>query len=193
MNTNSFSKNKWNQTFASQPLVKRRNTSNTGSAFENLLIYSNNIYSIKKLAFIQKIEQPVKIDKKYQIGKVSGTLKESTVDYLGSLNNGRMVAFDAKSTSSNTSFPLKNIKDHQYEILKQYYEMKAISFLLVEWLNYNEVYILPFNILEQYWENAKSGKRGTKSIPYKDFASLNKVQRGNRGIPLDYLAPFHRY
>lgn len=166
----------------------RKNTSNTGNAFENLVLYSNNLYFLQDMAFIQKLEQPVLITKKYPDGTVTGKLKKSTVDFLGSTNQGKMVAFDAKSNSSKTSFPLNNVEQHQFEILEKYHCMNAFSFLLVEWTAHDEYYVLPFPLFKAYWNEGK--KDGRKSIPYQVFVTeCIKVEKGKRGIALDYLAP----
>jgi recombination protein U len=168
----------------------RKNISNTGEGFEALILYANSIYDINGIAFIQKLEQPVRITKKYPNGTVTGQLKKSTVDFLGCITEGgRMVAFDAKSTSSKTSFPLSNLEQHQYDILNSYHKKNAFAFLLVEWTVYDEVYVVPFPFLSTYWEKAYFGV-GRKSIPYEDFSQCHKIDKGKIGYPLHYLSPF---
>lgn len=83
-----------------------------GKALESSINKCNLKYRKDKLAIIQNINTPVLLTK---AGVVT---KTSTVDYFGVCGpNGHAIAFDAKETKSKTSFPLKNIHDHQIVFL----------------------------------------------------------------------------
>lgn len=158
---------------------------NRGKPFEMLIEASNNIYRLKGWADIQKAEPPVKVQQKVG-GKITlGYLqKQGFVDYFG-ISYGRSIVFEAKTTNSRTSFPLKNIEEHQVEVLSRWNTHGAAAFLLIEFEKHHEVYLLWYKQLEQWWNNAVDG--GRKSIPYEWFVMNCEPVKSNRGIVLDYL------
>lgn len=159
---------------------------NRGMGLEMYINSANTTYLHRGIAVVKKVPTPVKVRR---IDNNTGRIKEAwfekgeLVDYIGAYN-GKAVAFDAKSTRVK-NLPLNNIEPHQYEFLKAYYKAGALSFLIVEFALEHEIYLLPFNHLEDYWEDAKKG--GRKSIPLKHFQEECKQVRSGRGISLDYL------
>src|SRR5690625_4335626 len=152
---------------------------------EVMIDMTNNLLINKGVADIRKVPSPVKI-MDIKGNRVIGCLDTPTwVDYSG-VCNGRSIIFDAKETKIER-FPLKNIRDHQYELLKSWNRSGAYAFLLVAfWLGANEpeAYILPFRVLEKAWDGMMTG--GRKSIPIKQFREeCIKVKSAN-GYPLDY-------
>lgn len=91
--------------------------------------------------------------------------QQSTVDYTGILNGGRYIAFDAKECQSKTSFPLKNIHQHQLLYLQLIKQLGGIAFFLV-WFKalQDKVYVTPLSLIEQYWNGEER-----KSIPATAF------------------------
>lgn len=161
-----------------------RTHANRGAQLERLIDLTNQQYRNKGFADIRKIPTPVQIQSN-RAGKVTGyTMKPEWVDYSG-VHDGRAIVFDAKETSSKTSFPLENISEHQYELLKSWHQKGAHSFLLVSFTKLNEVYLLPFKLLEVYWEDARKG--GRKSIPYVVFVTECDLIKSNNGYVLHYL------
>lgn len=161
-----------------------RSHANRGAVLERLIDMSNKQYSNKGIADIRKIPTPVQIQSNNR-GRVTGYVtKGEWVDYAG-VWNGRAVVFDAKETSSKTSFPLDNISTHQYELLKSWREKGAKAFLVVAFTKHNEVYLLTAQLLESYWEAAEKG--GRKSIPYKDFIMECELIKSENGYALHYL------
>ena len=157
---------------------------NRGAVLEELIDMTNTQYRNKGVADIRKIPTPVQIQSNIG-GKVTGyTQKPEWVDYAG-IANGRAIAFDAKETSSRTSFPLVNISPHQYDLLKSWHQKGARSFLLVSFSKLDEVYLLPFGLLEAYWEEAREG--GRKSIPYQTFLAECDLVKSDKGYVLHYL------
>lgn len=146
---------------------------------------TNTQYRNKGVADIRKIPTPVKITSNIN-GKVSGRVtKGELVDYFG-IFEGRAIIFDAKETTTTTSFPLKNIHPHQYEILKSWHGKGAKSFLLVSFTKRQyETYLLPFGMLEQAWKGYIGD--GSKSIPYKEFVSQCYQVKSENGYVLHYL------
>ncbi|WP_342538360.1 Holliday junction resolvase RecU [Sporosarcina sp. FSL K6-1540] len=157
---------------------------NRGAGLERLIDMTNQQYRNKGVADIRKIPTPVQIQSN-RAGKVTGyTMKPEWVDYSG-VHDGRAIVFDAKETSSKTSFPLENISGHQYELLKSWHQKGAQSFLLVSFTKVDEVYLLPFELLELYWEDARNG--GRKSIPYTEMILRCDLVKSEKGYVLHYL------
>lgn len=157
---------------------------NRGNALELLIEIASRHYRMKRLARLDKAATPTK--------NIRGRLvyaEKSTVDFYGTVKGGRSVYFDAKSTRNKTSFPLKNIKDHQTDFLQEQAELGAAVFFLIEFAEQKEFYYLPYSIARQYIDEAAEG--GRKSIPYDDFRANPAIQeiKGAPGILLDFLAP----
>jgi recombination protein U len=149
---------------------------------------SNLVYQHKGIAVIQKIATPFKPirDRKGNFSKLIPA-KKSTVDFIGCLN-GRGIAFDAKETIERTSFPLRNVHDHQTRYLKRYKDCGGYAFLLVRFVKHNETYILPIKEFIKWHDAVPNG--GRKSIPYEWFLENCESVWSRNGIVLDYLHPF---
>ncbi len=161
-----------------------RSHANRGAVLERLIDMTNQQYRNKGVADVRKIPTPVQIQSNVR-GKVTGyTQKPEWVDYSG-VHDGRAIVFDAKETSSKTSLPLENISEHQYELLKSWHQKGAQSFLLVSFTKLDEVYLLPFKLLELYWKNVRKG--GRKSIPHVVFMTECDLIKSDKGYVLHYL------
>ncbi|MBO1513231.1 Holliday junction resolvase RecU [Metabacillus bambusae] len=157
---------------------------NRGKALQILVEHTNNVYKHKGWAVVDEIPIPITITE--DNGRyIKGYKKnKSTVDYVG-IAHGRGIAFDAKSTQINTSFPLANVHEHQVEYLKKFKDQGGIAFFLIEFEKLKEFYFVPITFFQHYWEAAKEG--GRKSIPYKDIQfNCNRIKT-ERGVALDYL------
>lgn len=164
--------------------VYSRSHANRGRGFENLIDMTNKQYRNKGFADIRKVPTPVQITG-YTRGKVTGyTQSGEWVDYVG-IHNGRTIVFDAKETRETTRFPLSNVSEHQYELLKSWHEKGARSFLLVSFTKRNEIYLLPFDRLQEAWAGYIGD--GRKSIPYEDFALNCDLVKSDKGYLLHYL------
>ncbi len=162
-----------------------------GSTLEDLINLTNDIYRQKKLAIIQKIPTPIKpieIDKTKHIIKLAYFEQTSTVDYMGAVQ-GIPICFDAKETSKK-SLPIQNIHSHQIAFMEEFQFQKGISFLLVHFVQYNEYYYLPFEVLKKFWEEAQNG--GRKSIPYSAFDKEYMI-KSKSGAILNYLEAINIY
>ena len=161
------------------------NFANRGKPLEMMIEASNNMYIHKGWADVQKAEPPVKVQNKVGNKITLGWYqKHGFVDYFG-VSNGRAIAFEAKTTNIRTSFPLGNIEPHQVEVLKRWHDHGAAAFLLIDFQKHDEVYLLWYKQLEEWWESAKNG--GRKSIPYTWFHLNCDLVKSQRGVPLDYL------
>jgi recombination protein U len=162
-----------------------RSYANRGGAFESLIIRSNITYDVKGWAQVEKTDPPIRITQ--EIGnKVIGYKKsKGFVDFFG-VSNGRSLAFEAKTTTNRTSFPLDNIKQHQMDTLEKWRNQGAHSFFLIQFEKHFEVYLLTFDQAKEWWDGAAAG--GRKSIPYEWFRMNCQQVKPNRGVLLDYLA-----
>ena len=155
-----------------RPQTKVVNKANLGMDLEQMINDSNEYYLYNDIAVIHKKPTPVQIVKVDYPSRNKAVIKEayyktpSTTDYNG-IYKGKYIDFDAKENHNKTAFPLANISTHQVEHLKNVQRHGGISFLIVAFNTYNEYYLLPFDVLNEYWIN--SLKDGRKSIPYQTF------------------------
>ena len=161
--------------FPNKKIVKTEkiiNKANLGMDLETLINESNEYYRLNDIAIIHKKPTPVQIVKVDYPMRSKAVITEayyktpSTTDYNG-IYKGKYIDFEAKENHNKTAFPLANIHEHQIEHLKSIIKHGGIGFLLVAWNQYNEYYLLPFEVAYEYWTNALDGNR--KSIPYQIF------------------------
>ena len=157
---------------------------NRGMGLENDINLSNEYYRHKDIAYIYKKPTPIKLVKvNYQKGIISEAYFQtpSTTDYNG-IYKGKYIDFEAKETSSKTSFSLSNIHEHQIKHLIDVKRHGAISFLIVRFSLLDETYLLRTEDLEMFIKNKKR-----KSIPlifFKNYGTIIKVKYSPR---VDYL------
>ena len=122
---------------------------------------ANLKYRKSKKALIQKVPTPILYTRKGLIAQ------QSTVDYTGIIApKGQGIAFDAKETKNKTSFPLKNIHQHQLNFLNLFEELGGIAFFLIHFKSVyeNEAFKTPLKLVNKYWDGEER-----KSIPFDDF------------------------
>jgi recombination protein U len=136
-----------------------------GSAFEELINNSNNIYLESSKALVQKIATPIKPISLGKCGMITCAFfeKKSTVDYIG-ISKKKMFCFDAKETSQK-SLPLKNIHKHQIEFMSDFEKHGGTSFLLVNFTFNQTFFYLSFKELFDAYKNFEY----RKSISCKNF------------------------
>lgn len=162
------------------------NYGNRGMELEKELNDSNKYYLENNIAFIYKKPTPIKITKT-EYKKTGKIIKEaffdspSTTDYNG-LYNGKYIDFEAKETTSKTSFPLANIHKHQINHIRNINNNGGICFLIVRFTTLNETYLLPsYNFLNYIDSNKK------KSIPLKYFQENGYIIHDKYIPRIDYL------
>lgn len=130
-----------------------------GNELEKLANKANITYRKNIKALILKVPVPI-------IYTAEGMkVQQSTVDFTGLISGGTFLAFDAKECLSKTSFPLKNIHEHQLLYLQIVKKLGGISFFLIWFKNLSErVYVTPISLVEKYWSGDTR-----QSIPIKDF------------------------
>ncbi len=165
--------------------------SNLGMTLESDIDATNSYYLNENIAVIHKKPTPIQVVNVSYPARNKAKIVEayyktpSTTDYNG-LYLGKYIDFDAKETNSKTSFPLKNIHSHQMIHLRNVHSHGGIAFLIVHFKVYNEYYILPFSILETFWEN-QDKEKGRKSIPYVYFKENLNLVPFSYQPRLDYL------
>ncbi len=162
-----------------------------GSALEDLLNVTNDIYSSAGLALIQKIPTPItpmEIDKNTRHITLAYFDRRSTVDYIGVVQS-IPVCFDAKECASDT-FPLSNIHEHQMDFMEKFEAQHGISFLIISFTSRDEVFLLPFREVQKYWDRMQKG--GRKSFTYEEMDRSFPVRK-SREVPLHYLEQLEHY
>lgn len=151
-----------------------------------MINYTNERYSEKGLALIQKIPTPIT---PVEMDKSSGHItlayfeQKSTVDYLGAVQ-GIPVCFDAKECNFDT-FALQNIHEHQVEFMKKFEEQGGVSFILIYYSHKDVYYYLRYKKLEEFWNRMKNG--GRKSFRFDELESdFLIVEKRTTGI-IPYL------
>lgn len=132
-----------------------------GKDLEKRANRQNILYRKDFQALILKVEVPIIITSKGLVAK------QSTVDYTGTLNGGKSIAFDAKETRSKTSFPLANIEEHQLAYLSFQQKLGGIAFFMIHFKTVypDQAFITPVSLIKKY--HNVDGMR--KSIPLKEF------------------------
>lgn len=156
-----------------------------GSTLEEMINMTNENYRSKGLALIQKIPTPitpVKIDAATRHITLAYFEKQSTVDYIGTVQ-GIPVCFDAKECATKT-FPMMNIHQHQIEFMKDFEKQGGISFILLYFSKLNETYYVPFAEIERFYERSLQG--GRKSFT-KDELNQNYQIFSAPGFLVHYL------
>ena len=164
--------------------------SNRGKSLEDDLNETNEFYVAQGIANIYKKPVPIQIVKVEYPKRSAAVIREayfrtpSTTDYNG-VWNGYYIDFEAKETESKTSFPLKNIHDHQIKHMQAVVVQKGIAFFIVRFSTLNRTFVVPFQIIEKAWLEMDNG--GRKSIPLCIFEEhAEELQLGIRPR-IDYL------
>ena len=147
---------------------------NKGMELESSIKNSNDFYNSMEICFITKKPTPIHIVK-VKNGLISEAYfeEDSTLDYYG-IYKGKYIEFDCKETNSSTSFPIKNLANHQLNQLKTIDKLGGIAFLIIEFIYYSEYYILTYSDIKNCLENSSS-----KSIKIDYFRkNCIKIRQG---------------
>lgn len=170
---------------------KNLGKANLGMNLEEMVNESNTYYLVNDVAVIHKKPTPIQIVKVDYPSRTKAVITEayyktpSTTDYNG-IYRGKYIDFDAKENHNKTAFPLANIHSHQVEHLRNVAKHGGIGFMLITFNAYNEYYLVPIDLILEYWDKAyKNDER--KSIPYSVFKEqCYRIKEGY--LPrLDYL------
>ena len=170
---------------SSNSIKLKNNYANRGIGLESDINLSNEYYKINDVAYIYKKPTPIKlVNVDYKLGKIKEAYFDtpSTTDYNG-VYKGKYIDFEAKETTSKTSFSLSNIHKHQIKHLIDVKNHGAISFIIVRFTLLNETYILSTEHLEDFIK-----KNERKSIPINFFKTYGKIIKIKYSPRIDYLS-----
>ena len=152
---------------ATRSQTMQTNYSSRGMGLENILNQTNELYRLQKRAVIHKKPTPIQVVKVNYPARSAAQITEayfrhaSTTDYNG-VYKGRYIDFEAKETKNKTSFPLKNIHEHQLEHMKECYEQGGIAFVIFYFSSLKEYYLLEYKWIEQFVRDSSTKRQ---SIP----------------------------
>lgn len=153
---------------------------NRGMDLENLINKTNNYYLEINRALIYKKPTPIGIvETNYKIINKAYFKAPSTLDYNG-LYRGKYLEFEAKETKNKTSFPLRNIHQHQIDHIRKVIQHNGICFLIIK-IN-NLIYLLLGNDFLNYLEKFKRQSIEYSFIEKKGFLLTENYLKG-----LNYL------
>ena len=157
---------------------------NRGMTLEEDINLTNDYYNSLNIALVYKKPTPIKV---VQVEYPKNKIKEayfnepSTLDYNG-IYKGKYIEFNAKETTSKTSFPLSNIHKHQMKHIERVLYFGGVSFLIVRFVPLNLTYFLLGEDIITFEE-----KYHRKSIPldfFKKYGFLIDLKYSPR---LDYI------
>ena len=182
-------KTSYNKTVEQTPKTMDLKKSRLGINFEDMINDSNRYYLAKDIAVIHKKPTPIQITKVDYPKRSSAKITEafykvpSTTDYNG-IYKGKYIDFEAKSCKGK-SFTFNNLYQHQIEHLKLIEKHGGISFLIIRFNDFEEVYVVPTNILyEQYQLSFKGGR---KSLAYEFVKEKAYLVPTGYAPMIDYL------
>lgn len=174
----------------STPKKKDFSFSNRGKTLEDEINETNTYYLNQQIAIIHKKPVPVQIVKVEYPSRSAAVIREayfrtpSTTDYNG-VWNGYYIDFEAKETESKTSFPLKNVHQHQVNHMKEVTNQKGIAFTIVKFATLDRYFIVPFSVLDEAWSEMENG--GRKSIPLNVFETKTVEIKPGYNPRIDYI------
>ena len=149
-------------------IIIANNSNKIGAKFEDKLTKQFEEYRKEKKAYIFKIPTEfVVLRKGAKIISAYPKKQSPCLDYIGILPNGKSIVFEAKTTKNTASFPLKNIKPYQFELIKEINYYVDCVFFIIEFKELNETYLVSGNAILNFKENNER-----KSIPYKEFKNI---------------------
>ena len=156
-----------------------------GSALEEMVNHTNELYREKGLALIQKVPTPItpmEIDKETRHITLAYFDQKSTVDYIGAVQ-GIPVCFDAKECATST-FPIANIHTHQMQFMEDFEAQGGVAFFLVFFTQQHRFYYLSFEEALFFWNRSKQG--GRKSFRVDELKEAYFFE-GEKGFFVPYL------
>ncbi|MGM0124222.1 recombination protein U [Enterococcus sp. AZ194] len=146
-----------------------------GMRLEEAINLSNEYYLNRGQAVIHKKPTPIQIVKVDYPKRSAAVIKEayfsqaSTTDYNG-VYKGRYLDFEAKETQNKTSFPFRNIHEHQIRHMEVCLKQEGICFILLSFSTLNRCFFLAAEELILLWDEQE--RTGKKSIPLKTIEEL---------------------
>lgn len=152
-----------------------------GLGFERLIDLSCDYYRKKGVANIEKTPEPMKpISSGGKNGRFTAVYtSRAQPDYKGTLNGGRSVVFEAKSTQERM-IKRERVTAAQQEALEMHHRLGALCFVLVSMAGV--CYAVPWEI----WRDMKE-QFGRKYVTADDVARYRAPFTAGGGVHLDFL------
>lgn len=177
---NGKKKNETNVSFANRGMGLEEDINETNKYYldRNIAV----IYKRPTSITVKKVEYPNKNYTKITDGYFN---TPSTTDYNG-IYKGFYLDFEAKETSSKTSFPLANIHKHQLLHIEKIIEHGGIAFFIIRFSKLGKTFII-------FGEDVLKISNTKKSIPI-DLIEENGIIVKESFIPrLDYIKVIDTY
>lgn len=166
-----------------------------GMNLEEDINETNQYYLTHNIAVIHKKPTPIQIVNVDYKSRSTAVIREayfrqaSTTDYNG-VFKGMYIDFEAKETTSTTSFPLKNFHTHQIDHMKAVIDHGGISFVILRFVKSDEIFLLDAKYLFEYWKRMNQG--GRKSITKDEIVDNGHQINYGYHPRLDYLPIIER-
>ncbi|MFV0275442.1 MAG: Holliday junction resolvase RecU [Bacilli bacterium] len=141
---------------------KTTNYSNRGMNLEEDINVTNDYYLQNNIAVIHKKPTPISVHKVHYPNRLDAVITKayyktkSTTDYNG-VYKGFYIDFEVKETKNKTSFPKRNIQNHQIKHMMKVYDHGGISFIIVQFSLLDEVYLITIDkFITKYNEKSSS-------------------------------------
>ncbi|MDP2425759.1 MAG: Holliday junction resolvase RecU [Candidatus Izemoplasmatales bacterium] len=171
--------------------IKLTSSSNRGMDLEEAINLTNEIYIQRDIAYIYKKPIPIQVVSVDYAKRSAAKITEayykvpSTTDYNG-IYKGRYIDFEAKETILKTSFPLKNIHEHQVSHLGHIVKHGGIGFILVAFKSIGKVYLLEAKYVVEFYQRFLT-KQDRRSISLTEFEEFGHLIPEGYALRLDYL------
>lgn len=169
-------------------MTKNINYANRGMSLEDDINHSNTYYLEKNIAVIYKKPTPIQVvEQKKEVITKAFFKEPSTTDYNG-VYNGKYLDFEAKETTSKTSFPLANIHKHQITHIKNVINQHGIAFIIIRFKKLDKTYLLfGKDFINFTTDNTR------KSIPINYFEEKAYLIKEKLSPRIDYLEIIEKY
>lgn len=160
-------------------------TAQRGMSLESDINATNDYYRDLNKAVVYKKPTPIQIVHVNYPKRTAARIDEayfkipSTTDYNG-IYQSRYLDFEAKETSSKTSFPFSSIHPHQIKHLQDVLKHGAIAFVIIRFNCYDETYYVEAQkMIDAYLTESR------RSLPYAWFKKEGIL------IPYSLTPPVH--
>lgn len=160
-------------------IEKGKQAKSDGAFFERMIEDACFRYKLNNLAFIEKTPEPMKPIKRLPSGRFAAVYEmKGQPDFKGTLNGGRAICFEAKSTN-DVKINCSRLQPQQIESLKAHKSLGAEVFILVMFLSINQCYKVPL----EFWLNTYK-KFGRKYLKFQD---IEEYKIPCEGTKIDFL------
>lgn len=154
------------KTTTSKTSVDTRNTSraNRGLDLEEIVKKQCDQYLKDGKGYIFKLPTEWTVQRRGKFIVSAFPKAKSLTDFFGVLSTGEAIAIEVKNTNNKTSFPLGNIKDHQFEFLAEWAKYTKHSYYIMRFKEHDEIYLVESTKVQTFKDTETR-----KSLPYAWF------------------------